>query len=69
VHGIPAKPNEPFHLHHDLIWCFRALTAEIAVTEEAPSVLWGEEADWDRLQIADSIRNSVNRLKSLLPAG
>jgi len=39
VHGIPAKPTEPFHLHHDLIWCFRALTAEIAVTDEAPSVL------------------------------
>jgi 8-oxo-dGTP pyrophosphatase MutT (NUDIX family) len=62
VHGIPAKPTEPFHLHHDLIWCFRALTAEVAVTDEAPSVLWAEEADWDRLQIADSIRNSIRRV-------
>jgi 8-oxo-dGTP pyrophosphatase MutT (NUDIX family) len=68
VHGIPAKPSEPFHLHHDLIWCFRALKAEIAVTDEAPSVLWAEEADWDRLQIADSIRNSINRLKPVPPA-
>jgi 8-oxo-dGTP pyrophosphatase MutT (NUDIX family) len=64
VHGIPAKrrKGEPFHLHHDLIWCFRALSAEIAVTDEAPSVLWAEEGDWDRLQIADSIRNSIRRL-------
>jgi len=62
VHGIPAKPTEPFHLHHDLIWRFRALTAEIAVTDEAPSVLWAEEADWDRLEVADSIRNSIRRV-------
>jgi hypothetical protein len=62
VHGIPAKPTEPFHLHHDLIWCFRALSAEIAVTDEAPSVLWAEETDWDRLGVAESIRNSIRRI-------
>jgi 8-oxo-dGTP pyrophosphatase MutT (NUDIX family) len=62
VHGIPAKNGEPFHLHHDLIWCFRALTEEISITDEAPSVLWAEEADWDRLDVADSIRNSIRRL-------
>jgi len=67
VHGIPAKPTEPFHLHHDLIWCFRALTAEIAITEEALSVLWAEEADWARLQIADSIQNSIRRVKNPIP--
>jgi 8-oxo-dGTP pyrophosphatase MutT (NUDIX family) len=73
VHGIPpkriaSKEAEPFHLHHDLIWCFRALTEEIAATDEAPSVVWAEEADWDRLNVADSIRNSIHRLKPALPA-
>src|SRR5579864_5813363 len=24
VHGIPAKGSEPYHLHHDLIFLFRA---------------------------------------------
>jgi 8-oxo-dGTP pyrophosphatase MutT (NUDIX family) len=72
VHGIPPKhiasrEAEPFHLHHDLIWCFRALTEEIAITDEAPSVLWAEEADWDRLNVADSIRNSIHRLKPAPP--
>jgi 8-oxo-dGTP pyrophosphatase MutT (NUDIX family) len=62
VHGIPAKKAEPFHLHHDLIWCFRAMTADIAVTDEAPAVLWAGEADWDRLDIAHSIRNSIRRI-------
>ncbi len=62
VHGIPAKKTEPFHLHHDLIWCFRAMTADIAVTDEAPAVLWAATEDWDRLNIAHSIRNSIGRV-------
>ncbi len=61
VHGIPPKKDEPFHLHHDLIWCFRALTEDIQVTDEAPSVLWAGSADWDRLNVAESIRNSILR--------
>lgn len=61
VHGIPAKKDEPFHLHHDLIWCFRAQSAEITITSEAPAVVWAAEADWDRLQVAESIRNSILR--------
>jgi len=61
VHGIPPKKGEPFHLHHDLIWCFRAAAEEIETTEEAPSVLWASSSDWDRLNVAESIRNSVLR--------
>ncbi len=61
VHGIPPKKDEPFHLHHDLIWCFRALTEDIHITDEAPSVLWAGSADWDRLNVAESIRNSILR--------
>ena len=61
VHGIPPKKDEPFHLHHDLIWCFRASSEEIETTEEAPAVLWADRADWDRLNVAESIRNSVLR--------
>jgi 8-oxo-dGTP pyrophosphatase MutT (NUDIX family) len=61
VHGIPPKKDEPFHLHHDLIWCFRARAEAIHVTEEAPSVVWAGSADWDRLNVAESIRNSILR--------
>jgi 8-oxo-dGTP pyrophosphatase MutT (NUDIX family) len=62
VHGIPTRKAEPFHLHHDLIWCFRAATDDIAITDEAPRVLWTVEADWDRMGVADSIRNSIRRI-------
>jgi 8-oxo-dGTP pyrophosphatase MutT (NUDIX family) len=69
VHGIPPKRSgadkaEPFHLHHDLIWCFHALTDDVAVTSEAPSVQWAAEADWDRLSVAESIRNSIRRCRA-----
>ncbi len=61
VHGIPPKKSEPFHLHHDLIWLFRAETDRISETDEAPEVVWAARADWDRLQVAESIRNSIQR--------
>ena len=61
VHGIPPKRREPFHLHHDLIWRFRAASDEIAVTEEAPLVAWLTEPDWDRLGVAESIRQAIRR--------
>jgi 8-oxo-dGTP pyrophosphatase MutT (NUDIX family) len=61
VHGIPPKKGEPFHLHHDLIWSFRAETDRISQTAEAPEVIWAATSDWDRLQVAASIRNSILR--------
>jgi 8-oxo-dGTP pyrophosphatase MutT (NUDIX family) len=61
VHGIPAQRDEPFHLHHDLIWCFRAATDDIRQSDEAPQVMWATERDWDSLGIAESIRNSIRR--------
>ncbi len=61
VHGIPPKRDEPFHLHHDLIWCFRAATDRIEKSDEAPQVMWATERDWDNLGIAESIRNSIRR--------
>jgi 8-oxo-dGTP pyrophosphatase MutT (NUDIX family) len=61
VHGIPPKRDEPFHLHHDLIWCFRAVSAEIETTDEATAVLWANEEDCHRLNVAESIHNSMAR--------
>jgi 8-oxo-dGTP pyrophosphatase MutT (NUDIX family) len=61
VHGIPARKTEPFHLHHDLIWSFRALSSEIQVTEEAPEVRWATPAEFTALGIAVSIQRAVQR--------
>ena len=64
VHGIPPKRSEPYHLHHDLIWCFRAVSAGIETTDEAPAVAWVEDSRWDELSIADSIRNAILRARA-----
>lgn len=61
VHGIPPKQDAPYHLHHDLIWCFRAASDRIEVTAEARDVMWARESDWDRLELTASIRNSIRR--------
>ena len=62
VHAIPRKRNDPMHLHHDLIWLFRALSEEIAETDEAPRVAWAEKTDRGRLALAESICRSIARM-------
>ena len=66
VHGIPARKAEPFHLHHDLIWCFRAVSEQIETTEEAPEVRWAAPSEWDELGLAVSIRRSILRAGAAL---
>ena len=61
VHGIPPKMREPYHLHHDLIWCFRASSERFEITAEAPEVMWAQESDWEGLDLSPSIRNSIRR--------
>ncbi len=61
VHGIPPKKQEPYHLHHDLIWFFRAVSEKIETSDEAPRVMWASGAEADQLQIAESIRQSIYR--------
>ena len=61
VHGIPPRAHEPYHLHHDLIWCFRAANEKFEVTEEAPEVMWAQESDWESLDLTPGIRQSIRR--------
>ena len=65
VHGIPAKKKEPYHLHHDLIFSFRALSESIKITPEAREVAWCAFADLGRYEVAPSIVRSVQRALSL----
>jgi 8-oxo-dGTP pyrophosphatase MutT (NUDIX family) len=62
VHGIPPRAHEPYHLHHDLVWCFRASSEQFEITAEAPDVMWAQESDWERLNLTPSIRQGVRRV-------
>jgi 8-oxo-dGTP pyrophosphatase MutT (NUDIX family) len=61
VHGIPPKKKEPYHLHHDLIFAFRASSEAIHITPEARQVEWCKFADLHSFGVAQSILRSVRR--------
>lgn len=61
VHGIPPKKKEPYHLHHDLIFAFRAGSEAIQITPEARQVAWCSPADLALYGVAPSIIRAVDR--------
>jgi 8-oxo-dGTP pyrophosphatase MutT (NUDIX family) len=64
VHGIPPKRGEPYHLHHDLLFRFRAVGEELRVSEESHAVLWCAPEEFDRYQIPANVRRAVARDRS-----
>ena len=67
VHGIPAGHGEPYHLHHDLIFLFRATSAELRVSEESRAVAWCAPADFDRYDVPGNVRRAWGRVTAKLP--
>jgi 8-oxo-dGTP pyrophosphatase MutT (NUDIX family) len=63
VHGIPARKHkqEPFHLHHDLIFAFEAESDLIAATAEAPQVTWCAPAEFSRHDLPSNIIRAATR--------
>jgi 8-oxo-dGTP pyrophosphatase MutT (NUDIX family) len=61
VHGIPARRNEPYHLHHDLLFFFRAEEDVCRVSEESRDVLWCTPAEFDRYDLPANIRRAWAR--------
>jgi 8-oxo-dGTP pyrophosphatase MutT (NUDIX family) len=62
VHGIPGRGHEPYHLHHDLLFCFRASSDAIQVSEESHAVAWCSPAEFDRYGIPDNVRRAWARM-------
>src|SRR5579863_2878074 len=46
VHGIPAGKGEPYHLHHDLLFQFRAVSYECRVSAESRDIAWCGASDF-----------------------
>ena len=61
VHGIPPRRDEPFHLHHDLIFRFQATSDAFHTSEEVREVAWCDAAEFERYQLPGSIRRSYAR--------
>ena len=65
VHGIPARKDEPFHLHHDLIFLLRAQAPEFAVTDEAPRVAWSAMDELAQYAAPPNIVRAAGRAAAL----
>jgi 8-oxo-dGTP pyrophosphatase MutT (NUDIX family) len=61
VHGIPARGHEPYHLHHDLLFRFRATDELLRVSEESHAVIWCASADFDRYRVPANIVRAYRR--------
>jgi len=62
VHGIPAKGSEPYHLHHDLLFWFRADTGDLRVSEESHAVAWCSPSEFDRYAVPENVRLAWQRI-------
>jgi hypothetical protein len=62
IHGIPGKGNEPYHLHHDLLFSFQATADAIQVSEESRAVAWCGPSEFDHYAIPDNVRRAYHRL-------
>ena len=61
VHGIPPRRDELFHLHHDLIFQFQAVSDAFHISGEVREVAWCSVAQFDRFQLPGSIRRGYAR--------
>jgi 8-oxo-dGTP pyrophosphatase MutT (NUDIX family) len=64
VHGIPPGRREPFHLHHDLVFLFRASSADVQPTEEVRRIVWCSPNEYDRYDLPLSVSLSAGRTSS-----
>jgi 8-oxo-dGTP pyrophosphatase MutT (NUDIX family) len=62
VHGIPAKRHEPYHLHHDLLFHFEAVSEKVGASEECREVLWCAPADYERYNVPLNVRRAFDRI-------
>jgi len=65
VHGIPARGPEPYHLHHDLLFAFRASSEEFRLSEESLAIAWCAPAEFGRYDVPENLRRAYVRVREL----
>lgn len=67
VHLIPARSDEPPHLHHDLVFRFVALGDGAIAPEVGRDVRWGDISRLAEVDPDDALRRSVRRALGVTP--
>jgi hypothetical protein len=63
VHGIPSNGREPYHLHHDLLFAFRAANDEVRRSPESKAVAWCGPAKFEEYGLPNSVRRAYRRIR------
>ena len=69
VHGIPAGKHEPYHLHHDIVFHFRADGDQTRLSPESRAIAWCTPFEFDRYAVPDSARRAYARARKLAAVG
>ena len=64
VHAIPSNGREPYHLHHDLVFAFRALSEECRLSHESRAIAWLRPAEFHRYGVPGNVRRAHRRVAS-----
>jgi len=62
VHGIPSNGREPYHLHHDLLFAFRAVRDGVLCSPESREVRWCTPAEFERYALPDNLQRAYCRV-------
>jgi len=62
VHGIPPGKGEPYHLHHDLLFAFRAQSRDTQLSHESRAIAWSCPDEFERYDLPRNIRRAYTRL-------
>ena len=63
VHGIPAGKGEPYHLHHDIVFHFRADGDQTRLSSESRAIAWCTPLEFDRYAVPDNVRRAYARVR------
>lgn len=63
VHPIPPRRDEPLHLHHDLIFAFRANSEVTICSPESRAVIWCKLDELSQYDIPSAIRQALRRAR------
>jgi 8-oxo-dGTP pyrophosphatase MutT (NUDIX family) len=64
VHGIPPHKGEPYHLHHDLVFHFRAESDDYRLSHESRAIAWAHPDLFDFYELPLNVCLAYERVRS-----
>ncbi len=64
VHPIPAGKGEPYHLHHDLLFVFRAKSKGFRLSSESRAIAWAAESEFAHYNLPGNVGRAFRRART-----